>query len=57
MELMGERAWQLPAWLDRRLPHTSLEGTAELPATGDADAPAPAPPAARPTPVAAGERA
>jgi putative drug exporter of the RND superfamily len=31
MELMGERAWQLPGWLDRLIPHTSLEGTSELP--------------------------
>lgn len=31
MELMGDRAWRLPSWLDRALPHTDLEGTAELP--------------------------
>ena len=26
MTLMGERAWWLPAWLDRRLPRLSIEG-------------------------------
>ncbi len=31
MELMGERAWRLPAWLDRLLPQAELEGSAELP--------------------------
>lgn len=31
MELMGERAWRLPAWLDRILPQAELEGSAELP--------------------------
>jgi putative drug exporter of the RND superfamily len=26
MTLLGERAWTLPAWLDRALPRISLEG-------------------------------
>jgi putative drug exporter of the RND superfamily len=26
MELLGDRNWWLPAWLDRRLPHFDLEG-------------------------------
>src|SRR4051794_5554105 len=26
MSLLGDRAWQLPAWLDRRLPRVDLEG-------------------------------
>jgi RND superfamily putative drug exporter len=26
MTLLGDRAWWLPAWLDRRLPRISLEG-------------------------------
>jgi RND superfamily putative drug exporter len=25
MRLLGERAWWLPRWLDRRLPHVALE--------------------------------
>jgi RND superfamily putative drug exporter len=44
MELMGERAWKLPAWLDRLLPQAELEGSAELPV-------APAHPARTPQPV------
>lgn len=28
MELLGEANWWLPRWLDRRLPHISVEGTA-----------------------------
>jgi RND superfamily putative drug exporter len=27
MVLMGRRAWWLPGWLDRILPHVSVEGT------------------------------
>ena len=26
MTLLGDRAWWLPSWLDRRLPRISLEG-------------------------------
>ncbi|MBO9533851.1 MAG: MMPL family transporter [Solirubrobacteraceae bacterium] len=50
MELMGERAWRLPGWLDRRLPHTSLEGTAELPVAAESPRTT-----QRATPVAAGD--
>ena len=34
MTLLGDRAWWLPAWLDRILPHLELEGdeNAESPA-------------------------
>jgi RND superfamily putative drug exporter len=27
LSLLGERAWRLPRWLDRRLPHVDLEGS------------------------------
>ncbi len=33
MTLLGDRAWTLPAWLDRRLPRISLEGELRCPAT------------------------
>jgi RND superfamily putative drug exporter len=33
--LLGDRAWWLPAWLDRALPNISLEGSRE---TGDPEA-------------------
>lgn len=29
MTLIGKRAWWLPKWLDKRLPHISIEGEAE----------------------------
>ena len=29
MTLLGDRAWTLPAWLDRVLPRISLEGELE----------------------------
>ena len=29
MALLGDRAWGLPGWLDRLLPHISLEGEEE----------------------------
>jgi putative drug exporter of the RND superfamily len=32
MLLMGRRTWWLPAWLDRRLPHISVEGSPTEPA-------------------------
>ena len=38
MELLGERAWWLPDWLDRRLPRVRIEGDSE-PAAGAAAAP------------------
>jgi RND superfamily putative drug exporter len=31
MTLLGDRAWTLPAWLDRVLPRISLEGEVEGP--------------------------
>jgi putative drug exporter of the RND superfamily len=30
LTLLGERAWGLPKWLDRMLPHVDLEGGARL---------------------------
>jgi RND superfamily putative drug exporter len=29
MALLGKKAWWLPKWLDRRLPHVSIEGEDE----------------------------
>lgn len=29
MTLLGDRAWWLPAWLDKRLPHVSIEGESD----------------------------
>ena len=29
MTLLGKRAWWLPKWLDKRLPHISIEGEAD----------------------------
>ncbi|AXG78060.1 MMPL family transporter [Streptomyces paludis] len=34
MALLGRRAWHLPGWLDRNIPHVDLEG-ANLPTTED----------------------
>ena len=28
LELLGPRTWRLPGWLDRRLPHINIEGSA-----------------------------
>ena len=33
MQLLGERSWWLPRWLDRVLPEGGLEGRAPAPAT------------------------
>jgi RND superfamily putative drug exporter len=33
MALMGDANWWLPGWLDRRLPHVDVEGTAVAPGT------------------------
>jgi RND superfamily putative drug exporter len=30
MQLLGRRAWSLPAWLDRRMPHVHVEGRAAV---------------------------
>lgn len=40
MELLGDRNWWLPKWLDRLLPHVNIEGTIEKgdPAAGDGPA-------------------
>ena len=27
LELLGERTWRLPRWLDARLPHVNIEGS------------------------------
>jgi len=41
MELLGERSWWIPAWLDKVLPRISIEGQGHFD-----DGPAPVPPAA-----------
>jgi RND superfamily putative drug exporter len=38
MELLGERNWWLPGWLDRLLPHINVEGTPALPEPAGAPA-------------------
>jgi RND superfamily putative drug exporter len=35
LHIVGERTWLLPAWLDRRLPHVNVEGSAPSQAQGD----------------------
>jgi RND superfamily putative drug exporter len=30
MQLLGDRAWWLPRWLDRRMPQVHVEGRAAL---------------------------
>ena len=51
MTLLGDRAWTLPAWLDRVLPRISLEGELrddqrdEEPTTGEHRGAAPGRPA------------
>lgn len=37
MELLGDRNWWLPRWLDRILPHVNVEGTLEHTNPGDED--------------------
>ena len=44
MELLGDRNWWLPAWLDRIIPKLNVEGTAH------ADEPVPTPDPIGPTP-------
>ena len=34
MELLGDRNWWLPRWLDRILPHLDVEGPADARAAG-----------------------
>jgi RND superfamily putative drug exporter len=48
MELLGDRNWWLPAWLDRLLPHLHVDGQA---ATDDQTA---APEPAAPVPAGSG---
>lgn len=61
ISLFGSAAWWLPRWLDRLLPHISVEGETEPPAAADdsslddpppGPAPSPAPTIARETPPA-----
>jgi RND superfamily putative drug exporter len=37
MQLLGERNWWLPRWLDRALPDVTLEATTPAPPTTDTD--------------------
>ena len=32
MSLLGDRAWWIPRWLDRILPHLDIEGSGQVPA-------------------------
>jgi putative drug exporter of the RND superfamily len=32
MEILGRKAWYLPAWLEKRLPHLAIEPPEERPA-------------------------
>jgi RND superfamily putative drug exporter len=41
MELLGDRNWWLPRWLDRILPHVNIEGTLEHPEIDDRPDPQP----------------
>jgi RND superfamily putative drug exporter len=43
LELLGPITWRLPRWLDRRLPHFTIEGATARPAVADEDEPAPTP--------------
>jgi RND superfamily putative drug exporter len=60
MELLGDRNWWLPGWLDRLLPHLEIERSERLPQPSADDEPRPGPvtpplapdgPAAEPVPV------
>ena len=42
MALMGRANWWLPGWLDRLLPHLSLESDPPAPATAPVSQPVPA---------------
>jgi RND superfamily putative drug exporter len=46
LELLGRATWWLPDWLDRRMPHFNIEGSAARPSAPDE---APAPPSPEPT--------
>jgi RND superfamily putative drug exporter len=43
MELLGDRNWWLPGWLDRLLPHIDIDGTRATTSTGPTAAPVPEP--------------
>ncbi len=43
MELLGDRNWWLPGWLDRLLPHVRVDGTDDGAEELDVPAPAPVP--------------
>jgi len=45
--LLGDRAWWLPAWLDRALPNVSLEGSRGPGVAGEGREQVPEPEAAR----------
>jgi putative drug exporter of the RND superfamily len=51
MELLGDRNWWLPAWLDRLLPHIDIDGTTATTTSGPAAA------AATPEPALTGGNA
>ena len=51
MELLGDRNWWLPGWLDRLLPNLDVEGRAAN--SDETSLPQPAPPAV-PEPVGSG---
>jgi len=48
LELLGRWTWWLPSWLDKRMPHFNIEGSAPHP---EAVEEAPAPPSPEPTPT------
>jgi RND superfamily putative drug exporter len=54
MTLLGDRAWWLPGWLDRLLPHLDLEGRDEPEPAGERDRPRPPLPRAQPVPASEG---
>ena len=43
MELLGDKNWWMPAWLDRLLPHLNVEGTVDTAHAATAAAPEPEP--------------
>ena len=55
MELLGDRNWWMPAWLDRIIPKLNVEGRAHHTAPADTvDPPAPAPDPIGPPPQPGG---
>jgi len=51
MELLGDRNWWLPRWLDKILPHVNVEGTIEHTNPGEDDDPTLIAPEPQPEPV------